>query len=175
MKNQLVAIIDTREQMPLNTEPLISKRGTLSTGDYSIEGYENLITVEVKALSDFVGCCTHSRDRFERELVRMREYPYRAIVVKSTWSAIELKQYHGATHPNAVLGSAMAFAMSAQVPIIMSGGGYVITSKLVARLLWVAGNRCQKGLTGCTNNVITMTDVMNPTEKGNPCNPSETP
>jgi len=136
----VTAICDTREQSPLCLEPLKTITRGLKTGDYSVDTLEDRITVERKSLNDFVQCCTYSRERFERELERMREYRFRAIVVESTWANIEMKQYHGQTHPNAVLGSAMAFAMSANVPIIMAGS-HGTAGKLVARLLWVAANR----------------------------------
>lgn len=137
---QLVAIIDTREQLPLDLSPLISIRGTLKTGDYSLQGYEDHICIERKGLSDFIQCCTFQRERFERELERLRVFDYKAIVIEGTWANIELKQYRGTTHPNAVLGSAMAFAMSANVAIIMAES-HATAGKLVARLLYVAGNR----------------------------------
>jgi len=137
----VIAIIDTREQSPLCLDPLKTISKGLSTGDYSVCGLESRISIERKSLNDFVQCCTYSRERFERELVRMREYEFRAIVDESTWDAIQLKHYHGATHPNAVLGSAMAFAMMANVPIIMAGS-HANAGKLVSRLLWVSANRC---------------------------------
>lgn len=139
-KQILTAIIDTREQMPLDLQPLATVRGTLKTGDYSLQGYEEKVSIERKSLDDFIQCCTYQRERFERELDRLREFTYKAIVVESTWSAIELKQYRGASHPNSILGSAMGFALSANVPIIMAGS-HATAGKLVARLLWVSGNR----------------------------------
>lgn len=70
----------------------------------------------------------------------MREFAHAAIVIESTWSAIELKQYRGATHPTSILGSAMGFALSAKVPIIMAGT-HQTAGKLVARLLWISAKR----------------------------------
>ncbi len=43
----------------------------LETGDYSIDGFESLITVERKSLSDLYGTLGYGRERFERELQRM--------------------------------------------------------------------------------------------------------
>lgn len=139
----LLTITDTRESNPLNLSPLRTERKKLDTGDYSCAGMEEILTVEVKELGDFVQCCTFHRDRFERELQRMREYKYKAIVVKSTWGHIERKAYRGATNPLAVLGSAMGFAMTANVPIIMAEDHHT-AGRLVARFLWVAANRHQK-------------------------------
>lgn len=135
----VTAIFDSREQKPLTLDPLKSIKKYLKTGDYSVVGYEDNITVEVKALDDFIGCCTWGRERFERELIRMQSYKWRLIVIKSSWSSIALKQYRSQTAPNAVLGSAMAFAGKYNVSIIMSGG-HDEAGLLVARFLWVAAN-----------------------------------
>lgn len=125
----------------------------MKTGDYGILGFEDQVSIEVKALDDFVMCCTSERARFERELTRLREFKYKAVVIKSSWSAIELKQYHGRTHPNSVLGSAMGFALSANVPIIMAGD-HATAGKLVARLLYVSASRLTRALTDDGHSVI---------------------
>lgn len=65
-------IVDTREQMPLCFEHLEAVRGTLATGDYSIEGMEGAFMVERKSVQDLVGSLTQGRERFFRELERMR-------------------------------------------------------------------------------------------------------
>jgi hypothetical protein len=41
----LVALIDTREQTPLDLAPLRTERATLATGDYSLRGLENVIAI----------------------------------------------------------------------------------------------------------------------------------
>lgn len=140
-KQDVLAIADTREKYPLDLAPLNVVRKCLKTGDYSVLGYESSITVELKELDDFVQCCTTSRERFERELERMLAYPYRAIVIKSTWGAIERQEYRSEIVPQAVIGSAMGFAMNANVSIIMAED-HKKAGLLVARLLWVSANRC---------------------------------
>lgn len=139
----ITAVVDTREQNPLDLNPLCTTRHGLKTGDYSVVGYEDKITVEVKALDDFITCCTTERERFERELVRMREYPWRLIVIKSHWAAIHLKQYRSRIQPLAVLGSMMAFAGSSNVSIVMAGD-HATSGTLVARFLWVAAKNLHR-------------------------------
>lgn len=68
-----VIVVDTREQTPLAFETLPSKVGTLTSGDYSVEGLEHVLAVERKSVADLVGSLTQGRDRFERELHRLRE------------------------------------------------------------------------------------------------------
>jgi len=52
-------IVDTREQSPYSfatiTPPPETIRATLKTGDYSLAGYENKITIERKSLIDAFG------------------------------------------------------------------------------------------------------------------------
>ena len=45
---QVVAVIDTREQLPLDLTPLRTEPGTLPTGDYSVRGLEQVVSVERK-------------------------------------------------------------------------------------------------------------------------------
>jgi len=52
----ITAICDTREQRPLNLAPLQVVTGTLATGDYSVQGLENIVAIERKSLSDLLGC-----------------------------------------------------------------------------------------------------------------------
>lgn len=144
IQDDVIVVQDTRESNPLSLFPFTKIiRKCLKTADYSLEGAEHLVAIELKELGDFVKCCTYDRERFEAELYRMREYEYKAIVIKSTWSAIERKSYRGATSPLAVLGSAMAFAMTANVSIIMAED-HQTAGRLVARLLWIAANRIHR-------------------------------
>lgn len=140
----LVAIIDTREQTPVDLSPLRSIRKGLKTGDYSVEGYEEKIAIERKSLQDFIGCCGSSRTRFEKEVARLQTYPYRSIVVEGVWGSIEAKQYRGQIHPNAVIGSALGWALS-NISIVMAGTP-ILAGKMIARMLWIAANRIHRGI-----------------------------
>lgn len=56
----------------------------LKSGDYSIEGMESRIAIERKSLSDLYSTLTHGRERFERELERLRAYEYSEVVVEAS-------------------------------------------------------------------------------------------
>lgn len=86
-------VIDSREQTPFtfqNIKPDLPStiiKG-LKTGDYSIVGFENYICVERKSMADLFGSVGKGRARFEREMQRMSEFEYAALVVESdiqTW------------------------------------------------------------------------------------------
>lgn len=96
-----VILIDTREQAPYSFRgftadapkrhvPLIIpvRSKGLRTGDYSIEGLEDRVAVERKSLPDLYGSLGRERERFERELVRLDEMDYAAIVIEAGWPSI---------------------------------------------------------------------------------------
>ena len=74
--DQVVAIIDTREQAPLDLSPLRSEAGTLATGDYSVKGLVNVVAIERKSLTDLLGCIGQDRERFDREVIRLLAIPF---------------------------------------------------------------------------------------------------
>lgn len=60
-------------------------RGTLKTGDYSIQGFEDQITVERKSPEDLIKTISHGRERFIRELQRMEALDRAFVIVEAEW------------------------------------------------------------------------------------------
>jgi DNA excision repair protein ERCC-4 len=103
-------LIDTREQTPLVFNNLPSQRGTLTTGDYSFIGGESLMAIERKSLEDLVSCCmADNRDRFERELERIRGYRWRHLLVIATEAQAESGAYRSNLNPKSLLHTVRAF------------------------------------------------------------------
>lgn len=88
-------IIDTREQRKYKFQNLKSDKyygeipisvkcvsGALKTGDYSIKGYENEITIERKSKSDLFGSIGR-RENFEARLNRMSAMRHAHVVVEA--------------------------------------------------------------------------------------------
>jgi len=101
-------IVDTREQTPLPiTFPVITSG--LSTGDYSAVGLEDDFTVERKSLSDLYGSLTSGRERFTRELHRMKAFAFSRLLIVGSVHEIEsgASRYRG-MNPKAVLNSLAA-------------------------------------------------------------------
>lgn len=71
-----VLLVDTREQKPLQFSYLPAEPATLYTGDYSVRGLEEVFAVERKSLADLAGSLTRERDRFMREMHRLRGYRF---------------------------------------------------------------------------------------------------
>lgn len=135
----ICAVIDTREQTPLDLAPLRAITGTLATGDYSVCGLEHLIALERKSLQDLVMCVGQERDRFEKELLRLRSYETRAIVIESSWGAIALGQWRGQIKPTQV--KAALYSWMKHASIIVAGDRTNAASVVSGILFSAARNR----------------------------------
>lgn len=101
--NPFTLIVDTREQAPWSFtglhadsdkkfRPLVvhCERKRLETGDYTIKGMESDITIERKSPADAFSTFTVDRDRFERELERMKSLKFAAVILECDWSDVTL-------------------------------------------------------------------------------------
>jgi DNA excision repair protein ERCC-4 len=135
----IVAIVDTREQNALNLAPLKTTRLSLPTGDYSVLGLTNEIAIERKSLDDLCMCVGRERDRFDRECKRLLGYPTRAIVVEATWLQIQGGGWRSRVTPEAVFGSLLGW-IAQGVPVVMAGN-HDQAGKFVSRMLFIAARR----------------------------------
>jgi DNA excision repair protein ERCC-4 len=118
---QPTIIIDTREQEPLTFHRLPSMPGSLFTGDYSLAGAEHLFSIERKSIQDLVGCCASSnRERFERELHRLRGYRFKRLLIVGTRAEIEQHRYASNMRPACVLASLCAIEIRYDVAVVWS-------------------------------------------------------
>ena len=113
-------IVDTREQFPFTFRklPVTRQRGTLHTGDYSLSGFENKITVERKSLGDLASCMTVGRERFEKELQRMLEFESAVVVVEEPLANIRNGKYRSNLKPESFEQSILAFMIRYRVPFL---------------------------------------------------------
>lgn len=135
----VVALVDTREQAPLDLSPLRAEPASLPTGDYSVRGLEHVVAIERKSLPDLLACVGRERDRFEREVQRLLAYPVRALVVEATWLDIEAGGWRGDVKPQAALGSLLGW-IAAGLPVVMAGD-HERAGRYAARLLAAAARR----------------------------------
>ena len=147
--SQLVCIVDSREQFPLDLSPLRNEVGTLATGDYSLKGLEHLVTIERKSLDDLLGCVGRDRDRFERELQRMLAYPVRILLIETSWAEIELGQWRSKLTSSQVLGSLIGW--SAQGIQLAMVGDHSRAGRFASRLLYTIARRRYQELRGFTS------------------------
>ena len=79
-------IVDSREKQPYTFKDnfIVAK---LDTGDYSLEGYENIFTVDRKAtVSELAGNLTTAR--FKRELERMKSFKHAYLLLEFSFDDI---------------------------------------------------------------------------------------
>jgi ERCC4-type nuclease len=135
----VTAIVDTREQLPLDLSPLRVELGTLATGDYSVRGLEKFIAIERKSADDMLACIGRERDRFDREVQRLLAYPCRAVVVEAGWMFFERGEWRSEVTSNAAIGSLLGW-IAAGVPIVMAYD-HERAGRFVSRLLYTFAKR----------------------------------
>ncbi len=135
----VIALIDSREQTPLDLSPLRTEQGTLPTGDYTLKGLEHVVAIERKSLDDLLGVVGRDRPRFEREVQRLLAYPCRVLLIESTWAAIELGQWRSKLKPEAVIGSLLGWQASGLS--VHMAGDHERAGRHAARLLFTVAKR----------------------------------
>ncbi|MGB6065157.1 MAG: ERCC4 domain-containing protein [Desulfomonilaceae bacterium] len=134
--NQIILIQDTREQNgygPLFQTPYVT--GTLSCGDYSILGLEELVAIERKSFSDLLGSLTSGRDRFETELKKARRYHRFFVVVECSASDLLVEDFGklSRAHPRSIWGTVCIWS-TRYVPFVF-GNDRATAARLTEALL----------------------------------------
>ena len=96
-----VVLVDDREKRPYTFArcrgdaregyaPLAvpTRRVTLPTGDYSLDGLADRVAVERKSLADLYGTLGRRRARFQDELARLNALDAAFVVVEADWRTI---------------------------------------------------------------------------------------
>ena len=121
MKSDPLRIVaDSREQCPFTFAgyPVEVGVAALEAGDYSVAGFERRVAVERKALGDLVGCLSGERERFEKELARLRGYDCAAVVVEASSDDLRRGLYRSKLDAGAAWQSVLAFSMRYRIPFI---------------------------------------------------------
>jgi ERCC4-type nuclease len=106
---ELVIAIDTREQAPWRFPQ--SRRVTLATGDYSVVGLEDRVTIERKSKIDAYGSIGRGRERFKREWQRMARFEYAAVVIEASLEDFLIAPDRSLVHPSAAVGTLAAWSV----------------------------------------------------------------
>lgn len=124
----LSIVVDSREQMPFGFtgsncyEGVTVSRGSLTTGDYSLEGLESFVAVERKSLPDLVMCLGKERERFVRELERGRALQAFLVIIESDLHELVHGQYRSLLNPHSACQSVAAFMARMRIPFFFAGG-----------------------------------------------------
>lgn len=79
--NKFKIIIDTREQQPWEFQNCATASRKLDTGDYSVEGYEDILCLErKKSVSEIANNITEKR--FIDVINRMKQYKYSFLILE---------------------------------------------------------------------------------------------
>lgn len=140
-------VIHARERKPLDFGELPITRERLYTGDYSVAGLTHLIAVERKSLSDLATCIGRERQRFKRELQRLRAHRFRLLVIEGAASDLESPDAWGSDRrslrgltPARLVGSLAAWVAQYDLPVWLAGSRQA-ASRFVERYLFHAA-RC---------------------------------
>ena len=99
-RHRMIIVYDTREQRPLSFKRYKKVDGTsritLKTGDYSVRGYEDKISIERKSAIDLFGTLGKGSERFKKELLRARDLDFFGMVIESPYDEIRDKTFKNA-------------------------------------------------------------------------------
>jgi DNA excision repair protein ERCC-4 len=120
-KTLLTVLVDSREQTPPPfPEGVATERATMGEGDYSTRRLLNLARIERKNPEDFASSLTAGRERFDREVQRLRAYSFRAIIVEADLDYFISGRCRSRIHVNSILGSICSMHARYGVPTIFA-------------------------------------------------------
>ncbi len=108
-ENGFTIVIDSREQRPYQFPGAVVQ--ALPTGDYSIVGLTDRVTIERKSKSDAYSSLGHGRARFRRELERLALFDYAAIVVEDSVPGFLQRPPHSKMNPKSAMCSLLAWSV----------------------------------------------------------------
>ena len=123
-------LVDSREQKPYEFDDHKTIVVGLHTGDYSIDGYQDLVSVERKEWSDFYGCLAKGRSRFEAELARLSRIPHSHVVIEAGFDVLAAwfirkapggRRVRSKVPPAVAIGSIISWSNKFRVPIWLCG------------------------------------------------------
>lgn len=120
-----IILIDTREQTPLDIQAYPTEVVGLPVGDYGIKGFSDWTNpqfiIERKSLSDLIGSLTSGRPRFMREIERLRQFRFAAILIEANEADVVNGEYLSNAKPQSIIQSLSAIQVRADVHIIWAG------------------------------------------------------
>jgi ERCC4-type nuclease len=133
LERKPILLIDNAEQRPLNFE-FIKEHGwdfkvqSLDVSDYSVFGLQNSCGMERKSIQDVVMCCcSKEHERFRREIITLRGFKCKAVVIEADYSSIEKglddngKKWRSQATPEQVLKTIHSLQNKYEVPFIFTG------------------------------------------------------
>ena len=142
-RKEPLVVIDTREQMPYRFPRAIS--GLLETGEYLVRGFEDQITIKLKTKTDAYSSLGRDRPRFQREMERLAEFDYAAVVVESSLPGFLSPPAFSRLSPNSAICTLLSWSVRYGVHMFFAGDrrhGNNVTRQLLTKYwLYHGGER----------------------------------
>ena len=116
-------VIDTREQIPweFDADSFSTISQKLVTGDVSVLGLEDYLTIERKTLGDAVSSVIHDWMRFRKVLYRMAGMDLAIVVIEAALEDVYAKKYESDATPESVVGKLISITTDHGVPVVFAG------------------------------------------------------
>ena len=109
LRPEMVTVIqDSREQDPLDLAPMPVEVAGLASGDYVLAAAPDVAVIERKSIADLLGCIGRGRERFERELQRLRAFPCRVVLVEGHYPDL-FQDARSRLSPESIVGTLAAW------------------------------------------------------------------
>lgn len=117
--------VDTREQLPLPVQGYEIERIGLPVGDYGIKGFSDwsnpAFIVERKSLNDLVGSLTGDRERFLREVEKLRAFRFRGLLIEAHRLEVEMGEFIGSASPRSLMATLDALEVRTGLHVMWAG------------------------------------------------------
>lgn len=117
--------IDSREQLPLDVQGFPTEVVGLPVGDYGVKGFSDWTNpqfiVERKSLSDLISSLTSGRERFDREVLKLRQFGFRALLIEAVVGECEFAQYRSSVKPATIFQSLAAYQVRTNLHVLWCG------------------------------------------------------
>lgn len=111
----MIILVDSKEQAQWRFKSPVEKKN-LATGDYTLKGFESVLSIERKSLDDLVQTVIHDWLRFTKQLRRMAAMDSAAIVVESNYDVLMNGNFNSGANPASVRGKLSAIWLDFGVP-----------------------------------------------------------
>lgn len=124
-KNDLMIIIDSNEKKPLEFKNANVIKKVLPFGDYTLLNFETDIIIERKELNDLINSLNNyhddiSKSRFFREIIALKGYKYKLILVEASLQDIYNHKYKSKINFHAIIGTIQSIMIKYNIPFIFS-------------------------------------------------------
>lgn len=141
-------LVDTREQTPLDFS-IYKERfqhvcpASLPFGDYQVmsPGLDRSIVFERKSLNDLVGTLTTGRERFIRELEKLADCEYAAIIIEASYGAVLGPYKYSKMPSHKIIGQLQMYQVRFDIDVIFAGSRQHSTEIIMRKIGQFYGQR----------------------------------